>query len=89
VSTPGAVSGPHHGHHGGIAADLQSLIQQLSSSDGNSTGSDQSPLQKSFQGLMSALGSKDPQATLGNFLQALSKDLPNASPLGNVVSTHV
>ncbi|RZI42439.1 hypothetical protein EGT07_14630 [Herbaspirillum sp. HC18] len=90
----GQVQGPgghHHGGHGNIQADMQSLIQKLSSSSSDSTSSntsdsDTSELQQSFDSLMNALGasSSGSDATLSKFLQALQG---NMEPKGTIVNT--
>lgn len=79
----------HRRHH--LQADLQSLMQQLSSSStGNASSSATaapSDLEQSFKNLMSALGNTNSNATLPNFLQALSNQFAGASKAGNAVST--
>lgn len=93
----GASGGRHHGgHHGGglskIESGLQNLMQQISSSSSSATGSTasdsaSSPLQQSFQNLLSADGASASNVTLASFLQTLSQNLQGATPTGNVVST--
>lgn len=84
---------PQGGGPGRLESDLQSLIQELASSDASvsDTGStSESGLEQSFEDLLSALGasdSADSEATLENFLLALSDKLQDARPLGNVVDT--
>ena len=79
----------HRRHH--LQADLQSLMQQLSSSStGNASSSATaapSDLEQSFKNLMSALGNTNSNATLPNFLQALSNQFAGAGKAGNAVST--
>ena len=105
-----AVSGAPRGHHhhggGGVAhmeSNLQSLIQQLSSSDSTSSATDtsgsstatasatnsSSALQQSYQNLLSSLGLSGGSSSLGNFLQALSQNLQDLGSTGNVVNTQV
>lgn len=93
----GASGGRHHvGHHGGglskIENGLQNLMQQISSSSSSATGSTasdsaSSPLQQSFQNLLTADGASGSNVTLASFLQTLSQNLQGATPTGNVVST--
>ncbi|SNS83016.1 hypothetical protein SAMN06265795_10790 [Noviherbaspirillum humi] len=99
-SSDGAVRGHGH-HHGGpdkMQADLQSLIQKLSSastssSDGtSSTDGDAATteLEQSFQSLASALGASNASgssATLKDFLQALQNNMQDFSRSGNLVNT--
>jgi hypothetical protein len=94
VSTAG--QGPHGGP-GNIEADLQSLIQQLSSPSSSSgsgtataasTGSSAlSDLEQSFQNLLNTLGVSGGDASLNRFLQALQSNLQGVSPPGNLVNT--
>jgi hypothetical protein len=100
----GATGNGHHHHHGGgvskLEGDLQNLIQQLSSSSGQSasgsstSGSTSSnsaldALQQSFNSLLSANGVSGGNASLSSFLQSLSQDLQGAPPTGNVVTAKV
>lgn len=85
-----------HGHHRGhLQSDLESLMQKLASSstasNSLSTTSDSSvsALQQSFQNLMGAVGDTSSNATLSNFLTALSGQFSGASTTGNVVKTSV
>ena len=102
----GAPRGHHHHGGGGVArmeSNLQSLIQQLSSSDSTSSATDtsgsstatvsatnsSSTLQQSYQNLLSSLGLSGGSSSLGNFLQALSQNLQDLGSTGNVVNTQV
>jgi hypothetical protein len=81
-------------HRPNIAADLQSLIQRLSTSTTDSsttiTGNGTvSHLQQTFDALLTALGTSDNEATLSSFLGALANNLPGATSVGNAVSTTV
>ena len=84
-----AAQGHHRHHH--LQADLQSLMQQLSSSNTSNSSSNStapsSDLEQSFKNLMSALGNTNSNATLPNFLQALSNQFAGGSKAGNAVST--
>ena len=96
-NAPGAGQGGEHHHHGGgggrLAAGLQSLAQQLSSSSStpgtSGSGGSQalSDLQTSFDNLLAANGQSGSGATLSQFLQSLSQNLQGAASSGNVVST--
>lgn len=88
--------GGHHHHH--MKADLNSLIQQVSSgSDSDSTASSTNAtdasasattdLESSFQNLMSSLGQSGSSADLNQFLKAFSGNVQDLGPAGNVVST--
>lgn len=90
----------HFGGHGkqDMEAKLQSLISALntSSDSSNTTASntttsgstnENSALESSFQSLVSALGGSSSNASLSGFLQALSSNMQNRGPAGNVVST--
>jgi hypothetical protein len=87
----------HHQHGGGkLEAGLQSLIQQLSSSNAGTADSSaasgssspaQDSLQQSFKNLMAADGASGSSATLSSFLQTLSQNMHSAPPTGNIVST--
>jgi len=85
----------HSHHRGHLQSDLESLMQQLASSSttssSSSTTSDSSvsALQQSFQNLMGAVGDTSSNATLSNFLTALSGQFSGASAIGNVVKTSV
>jgi len=91
-------SGRHH-HH--LQANLQSLISELSSSSGGSSSSNSdtsdvsssdstiSSLQQSYQNLLNALGDTGSTTTLGDFLQAFSNNLQDASTVGGLVKTQV
>lgn len=86
-------------HAGGqrpnIQADLQSLIQQLSTSNnttstagtagGGSSNDTLSSLQQSFQNLVNSFGGSTDSAGLGAFLQAFAGNMQDAGALGNVV----
>jgi hypothetical protein len=90
-STGSASATGNKGRHPNIEADLQSLIQQLTSSttstsDTSASDSALSSLQQKFQGLLSALGDSGSNATLGNFLQALASNLQGSVSSGNVVN---
>ncbi len=79
-------AGAMGGHHGGIGkmeANLQSLIQQLSS--GASASPVDASLQQSFQNLAGAQGSN--QASLTSFLQSLSQNLQGVGMTGNIVNS--
>lgn len=84
-----AAQGHRRHHH--LQADLQSLMQQLSSSSTSNASSSAtaapSDLEQSFKNLMSALGNTNSNATLPNFLQALSNQFAGAGKAGNAVST--
>ncbi|MBA5607689.1 hypothetical protein H3H36_20230 [Duganella sp. FT3S] len=95
---PGAAPGGAHHQHGGgggrLAAGLQSLAQQLSSSTSSTSGTSGSgssqalsDLQTSFDKLLAANGQSGSGATLSQFLQSLSQNLQGAASSGNVVST--
>lgn len=73
-----------------MQADLQSLINKLSSASSSNAGStDPAPnaLQQSFQSLVEALGGSGGNTTLPGFLKALAHNAPGASLIGGVVST--
>ena len=82
----------HGRHRPNIEADLQSLIQELSTSasadtttaNGNGTVSH---LQQTFDALLTALGASDSQTSLSGFLTALANNLTGATSVGNAVST--
>ena len=95
-----AVSGAGRGHGSHIAASLQSLLQQLSSTTGsssasaNSSGGSLSHLDSSFQNLIASINSAQGQAasasqpTLQTFLQNLMQDVGNGQNIsGTIVST--
>jgi|APFre7841882630_1041343.scaffolds.fasta_scaffold07205_2 hypothetical protein len=95
-------SGTHRHHGRGLAqieSNLQSLIQQLSSSSSSSpaTGSaatassanSSATLQQDYQNLLSSLGASGNPSTLGSFLQALSESLQNIGSSGNLINTQV
>jgi hypothetical protein len=75
---------------GNLEADIQALIQQLTSSNSSDSSSSSSTtdLQQSFQNLLSALnGSNNSSvATLENFLLALANNLQGSASTGNVVN---
>jgi hypothetical protein len=81
--------GHHHGGIGKMESNLQSLIQQLSSSSTSSTAanSPDAALQQSFQSLLNTQGSSTNQTTLAGFLQTLSQNLQGAGMVGNNVNT--
>ncbi|MBI2799890.1 MAG: hypothetical protein HYX63_06310 [Gammaproteobacteria bacterium] len=91
-----AVSGGHGGQHhrgfgaGGIQGNLQSLIQQLSSSTsatGNSADPTIAVLQKDVQSLFGAsAGTSNNQTSLVGFLQAISNNLQGNNPGLNVAT---
>jgi hypothetical protein len=100
----GTSGGHHHHHHGGgmgkLESGLQNLIQQLSTSSGQSgtgtstsdsdsgaSGSTLDALQESFNNLLGAEGASGSNATLSSFLQSLAQNLQGASTAGNVVAT--
>jgi hypothetical protein len=61
-----------------------------SESAGSSTNTSNdalSALQQSYQTLLASLGANGNNSTLGNFLQALSRNLQGIGPSGNVVRT--
>lgn len=72
----------------GIENKLQTLIQQLSStntpSTSGTTDTTTSNLQQDFQSLLSAFGASGSNASLSNFLQAISDNLKGANPGLNV-----
>ncbi|MCG2584604.1 hypothetical protein [Massilia sp. TS11] len=85
----GGAQGARGHHGGGMAADLQSLISQLSTSDSSSNDSTKA-LQDSFNQLLGALGiqtNSDSGSSLKTFLQALASNLQGASGSGNIVNT--
>lgn len=98
-----SVAGHHHHHGGGsskLESGLQNLIQQLSSSSGQSasdasttgsgsSGSTLDALQQSFNNLMTADGASGNGASLSTFLQSLAQNLEGAPATGNVISTKV
>ncbi|CAK0776261.1 conserved hypothetical protein [Gammaproteobacteria bacterium] len=67
------------------ANKLLDLSQQVLSSGSSNTALD--ALQRHFQGLAGFQSQSGIQSTLGNFLQALSKNLQVASPVGNFIQT--
>ncbi len=69
------------------ASKLLNLSQQISSSSSSDPALD--TLQQHFQGLVGFRSQSGNQSTLGNFLQALSKNLQGASPVGNFIQTQV
>ena len=73
----------------GLAQGAQSLVQQLGTTANTaaSESGDASVLQNSFQALLDAMGVSNSQASLQNFLSALSSNLAGASTSGNVVNT--
>jgi len=73
----------------GMAQGSQSLVQQLGTTANSaaSKSGDASVLQNSFQALLSAMGVSNSDASLQNFLSALSTHLAGASTSGNVVNT--
>ncbi len=84
--------GSHHGSH--IAASLQNLLQQLSSTSGSSSNASLSHLNSSFQNLITSINSAQGQAasasqpTLQTFLQNLMQDVGNGQNIsGTIVST--
>ena len=90
----GSIAGSSGQHRHNFQSDMQSLIEKLASSSGNSTGSGSSDssvgaLQQSFQKLLGAVGGSSSKATLADFLQAFASNMPAASSVGNVVSTRV
>ena len=79
-----------------MESNLQSLIQQFSSSPPASTTAGSSApsstsagsaLQQSYQNLLGALGVSGNSSSLGGFLQALSQNLQGMGTSGNVVNT--
>jgi hypothetical protein len=80
----------HGGGTGGIAAKLQTLIQQLSSTDtsaGNAEAdSPTSALQQDFSNLLTALGGSGKQTSLTDFLKAIADNLQGSNPGLNVSS---
>ena len=89
-----SIAGSSGQHRHNFQSDMQSLIEKLASSSGNSTGSGSSDssvgaLQQSFQKLLGAVGGSSSKATLADFLQAFASNMPAASSVGNVVSTRV
>lgn len=73
----------------GMGQGMQGLSQQstVSSEGSTSDSADGNVLENSFQALLSALGVSDSNATLQNFLDALSRNMAGASSSGNVVNT--
>ena len=84
-------------HRPNIQADLQSLIQQLSSSSADSSSASSSTadtssadttlssLEQSFQSLISSLGGSGSTTSLTDFLQAFANNMQGESSVGNVV----
>jgi len=100
ASVSGVSRGGGHHHHSHMKADVDSLLQQLSSSGDGSTsstsstdasGSTATDLEQSFQNLMNSLGQPQSGSTenLNQFLKALSGNVQDLGPAGNVVSTQV
>lgn len=83
----GMPGGHHHGGIGKMESNLQSLIQQLSSSNSSGSSSTDAALQQSFQNLLNTQGSSTNQTTLASFLQTLSQNLQGAGMIGNNVNT--
>ena len=92
-TTSGVSSGHRPDRDHNMAADVQSLINQIASSTGSATNSAGattssstssssalSALQTSFQTLASSLGLSGSNANLGNFLSTLEGSLPNQQP---------
>jgi hypothetical protein len=92
----------HGGGVAQVEARLQGLIQALASSNASPTGTQPadagsaaggpstdalSKLQQSYQTLLGALGESGSASSLGNFLQALSKNLQGFGSTGSVVQT--
>ena len=83
-----------HGYHGhgaggmhGLESRLQSLIQQLATSDSasGSTGtSSGSVLQQDFSNLLASMGATDSKTTLGDFLGTLYGNLQSGNPGASV-----
>lgn len=68
-----------------LDTSLQSLAQQLASGTGGS-GDSLAGLQQSFQDLVATQGGAN-DASLGDFLQALSQNLQDIPPAGSLIST--
>ncbi|MBV8633305.1 MAG: hypothetical protein JO002_02340 [Burkholderiaceae bacterium] len=69
-----------------LDSQIQSLAQQLNSSPATQTEGNLAALQQSFQDLISTQGGNT-NASLGNFLQALSQNLQDVPPAGSLIST--
>lgn len=83
-----AAGGPPHGPPpgGGLQADLQSLADELSSTDSTDSASS---LESAFANLLGALGldSADADTKLGQFLETLAGKLEASGPSGNLINT--
>lgn len=90
---PSATSPFGGGHGGGIASDLQSLIESLGSANTDSTSgteaSTSSGLTDSFKNLLGEPGIDNTEAgaKLSQFLQTLSARLESSGNSGNLVNT--
>jgi hypothetical protein len=103
AATTGAVHHGHHGHGGHGGGDLQSLISELTASDGSTTDPSAATSSTTTSGTSSALSNLETQFdtllqqngisttnsadTLKSFLTTLASNLEGASPAGNVVQT--
>ncbi len=103
-STGGVSHGGRHSHGMGaskVEQNLQSLIQQLNTSNASNSNSTSTTsgtlqpsanssgvLQQSFSDLLNANGIAGNHSSLSNFLQTLSKDLQGATASGNIISTN-
>ena len=77
ASSAAAHARHHHGvsgYNATLQADLQSLMQQVSSSSASNSG-----LQQSFQGMLSAMGASNSSNTLGGFLQSIASNMQGSS----------
>ena len=77
--------GSHHGGIGKMEANLQSLIQQLSS--GTSMSPVDASLQQSYQNLIGTQGATGNQSSLTSLLQTLSQNLQGVGMTGNIVNS--
>jgi len=71
---------------GNLESQIQGLAQQWNASPNSSSEGNLAALQQSFQNLVATQGG-DANASLGNFLDALSQNLQNIPPAGSLIST--
>ena len=71
---------------GNLESQIQGLAQQLNASPAPASDGQLATLQQSFQNLVATQGG-DANASLGNFLQALSQNLQDVPPAGSLIST--
>jgi hypothetical protein len=84
VTTPSALSDSPQS--GSLDGQIQSLAQQVNSGSNTQADGNLAALQQSFQDLVSTQGGSA-NASLGNFLQALSQNLQDLPPAGSLIST--